>query len=81
MALHGGNMHAYRGEHGLVGALETNTGVNRVLIASVCALGVWWYGHFRARPLKEPRLRAESGFMGRKGTADTKPGKARERSG
>src|SRR5262245_55441930 len=34
-----------------------------------------------AGPLKEPRLRAESGFMRREGTADTKPGKARDSSG
>src|SRR5262245_48321662 len=32
-------------------------------------------------PWKDPRLGAESGFMRREGTADTKPGKARERSG
>src|SRR5262245_2159611 len=35
----------------------------------------------QACPRKEPRLRAESGFIGREDRAETKPGKARERSG
>ena len=34
-----------------------------------------------ACPWTEPRLGAESGFMRREGTADTKPGKARDSSG